>query len=86
MRITASLDEDHARKLEQLKRQNRLNTTQVIKQAIDLLYEQTKPSPEVKLKALLESDFIGCAEGSVDLSENYKQYLTEALPEKHGSD
>lgn len=86
MRISTNLDEDHVRKLEQLKRQSRLNTTQVVKRAIDLLYEQTNTSPEAKLKALLESDFIGCAEGPADLSENYKQYLTEDLTEKHDSD
>lgn len=67
------LDEAHARKLAQLKRQSGLSTSRVVMRAISLLYEKTDTSPESRMKALLESDFIGCAEGPVDLSENYKR-------------
>lgn len=48
----------------------------------DLLFIQDQTG--AKMKALLESDFIGCAEGPEDLSENYKDYLYNGLKEKHG--
>lgn len=38
-----------------------------------------------EIQQLLESDFIGCAEGSADLSTNYKQFLFDDPVEKHGS-
>ena len=84
MRINARLDDDYAKKLEYLKKQNQLSTTEIVKQAIDLLYLKSKARPHEKIKALLESDFIGCSEGPEDLSTNYKQYLSESLAEKHG--
>lgn len=35
-----------------------------------------------RLQQLLQSDFIGCAEGSEDLSTDYKKRLSESLEEK----
>lgn len=77
MRINTQLDDDHTEKLEYLRKQHNLSTTEVVKQTIDLLYLHYKPKPSRKIKALLESDFIGCGEGPEDLSTNYKQYLAE---------
>jgi len=39
-----------------------------------------------KMKALLMSDFVGCATGPSDLSENYKQVLDAERADKHGLD
>lgn len=36
-------------------------------------------------KALLASDFVGCADGPEDLSSCYKRHLTRALESKHGA-
>ena len=86
MRINARLEDEYAEKLEYIKKQNHLSTTEVVKQGIDLLYLRSKAKPSEKIRALLESDFIGCSEGPEDLSTHYKQYLTESLAEKHGLD
>ena len=86
MRINARLDDEHMEKLEFLKNKDHLSTTDVLKQAIDVLYEQRKMQNRSKLQQLLQSDFIGCAEGPEDLSERYKDYLTEGWAEKHGLD
>ena len=86
MRINARLEDDYVDKLEYLKRQHGLTTTEVMKQAIDLFYLQSKVRQSEKVKTLLESDFIGCSDGPEDLSTNYKYYLTESLVKKHDLD
>lgn len=82
MRINARLDEQHQRKLETLKQMDGVSVTAVVIEAIDLLYEKKMGTAE-KMQEFLASDFIGCAEGSEDLSENYKNYLDQALSSKH---
>lgn len=83
MRINARLDEDHIQKLEALKLNKHMNTTEVVKQAIDLLFEQNQLHPKGSIHSLLESDFIGCFEGPEDLSENYKKAIGDYLDEKY---
>jgi hypothetical protein len=86
MRINARLDEEHSQKLVQLRKQNNLSVSDVVKQAIDLMYTLQKAEPKKKLKVLLTSDFVGCGRGPKDLSTRYKAYLAEGLEEKHDSD
>ena len=85
MRINARLDDERAEKLKQLQSMTRLSVSEIVKRAIDLLHrQQVRPSRE-RLDALLSSDFVGCAEGPVDLADRYKNYLTQDLGEEHGS-
>ncbi|WP_334168709.1 hypothetical protein [Methylobacter sp.] len=88
MRINARLDEHSEKNLEFIKQVTGENVTQIIKDLLEeraqQLRQQNKPGS--KLKALLESDFVGCAEGPEDLSANYKDYLYQGLKEKHGLD
>ena len=88
MRINARLDERSEENLEFIKEVTGENVTRIIK---DLLEERArqlrqKNKPGSKMKALLESDFVGCAEGPEDLSTNYKEYIYQGLKEKHGID
>jgi hypothetical protein len=88
MRINARLDERSEENLEFIKQVTGENVTRIIK---DLLEERArqlrqKNKPGSKFKALLESDFVGCAEGPEDLSTNYKEYIYQGLKEKHGID
>jgi len=39
--------------------------------------------PKSKMQRLLESDFVGCAEGPEDGSVNYKKYVADYLDEKY---
>ena len=86
MRINARLEPEYIDKLEILKQQEHLTTTEVIKKALAYYYEMKKQDNSTKIKQLLESDFIACGEGSEDLSENYKDYLTDSMSKKYDFD
>ena len=88
MRITARLDEESEYHLERIKQLKGLTTfTEVIKLALRHTAQnlETPPKSGSKMKALLESDFIGSGDGPEDLSVNYKEYLYQGLQDKHGS-
>lgn len=84
MRVNARLDEERVAKLHQLQSSLRTNASEVVKRALDLLHKEQCEGMGRKTKALLASDFVGCAEGPEDLSSRYKQGFSEALEEKHG--
>lgn len=85
MRITARIEGEYETKLKAIQQKTQLNTTEIIKQALDLLYEKTELSGKEKNRKLLEM-LAGTAEGSEDLPENYKEYLYQGWKEKHGID
>lgn len=70
-------------KLEIQKNQQHSSITQVLKCAIDEYYASHVSAASMQRDALLASGFIGCADGSVDLSESYKDFLTNSLGDKH---
>lgn len=84
MRINARLDEIHSRKLEYLKRATDAGVSEVVKDAIDVYYDQMKARKPSAAEIFQESGFIGIAEGPEDLSTRYKEVLTESLDAKHG--
>lgn len=88
MRITARIDEEYEKKIKTIQQVTHLNTTEIIKQALDLLYDKTekiKLTSKEKNQRLLEI-LAGTAEGPEDLSENYKEYLYQGWKEKHDID
>ncbi len=84
MRINARLDEDRRRKLEYLMRATGSRVSDIVKQAIDVLYDRAERSRGRPEKLLTRSGFVGCGEASVDLSVQYKDELKETIPAKHG--
>lgn len=86
MKINAELDDQSEQDLLFIQEQTGETVTRIIKELLadkaESLRQKTRTG--AKMKALLESDFIGCAEGPEDLSENYKDYLYKSLKEKHG--
>ena len=84
MRINARLDAARAAKLRQLQSSLRIGASEVVKRALDLLHKEQCEGHSAKTKALLASDFVGCADGPDDLSSRYKQHLAQALEDKHG--
>jgi len=86
MRINARLDQEYINKLEFLKAQEHLTTTEIIKNALGFYYEIKKNDNSNKIQQLLDSDFIACGEGPDDLSENYKDYLTDSMSKKYDLD
>ncbi len=85
MRITARIDDSYERKIKAIQQATHLNTTEIIKQAIDLLYEKTEMSAKEKNLKLLQM-LAGIGEGPEDLSENYKEYLNHGWKEKYDLD
>lgn len=82
MRVNARLDLQQSQKLEQLKKSTDLSVSEIVKQAIDMIYAQQTAEPKKKLAALLSSDFIGCGQGPEALSVNYKNDLAQSLSQK----
>ena len=72
MRIDIHLDEEHAAKFRYLLKATPGNTDDVVEHAIDLYYDEIKRREGRGARRLLESDFIGGAEGEENLSTNYK--------------
>lgn len=83
MRINARLDDEDVLKLEALKQLDHHTTTEIVKEAIDVLYRQKLVHPNGSIRALLESDFVGCAEGPEDGSQTYKQDVMDYVDAKH---
>lgn len=84
MRINARLDETRSQKLEYLKKATHAGISEIVKEAIDVYYDRVKGKKPRPAEIFRESGFIGIGEGPEDLSVRYKDYLTEALEEKHG--
>lgn len=83
MRITVRIDDSYEQKIKVIQQRTQLNTTDVIKQAIDLMYEKAELSAKEKNQKLIEM-LAGTAKGPEDLSINYKKYLDQDWKEKHG--
>jgi len=83
MRINARIDDGYRQKLEAIQQATDLNTTEIIKKAIDLLYEKTALTGREKNRKLLEM-LAGTGHGPADGSVNYKKYVAECLDEKFG--
>jgi Arc/MetJ-type ribon-helix-helix transcriptional regulator len=81
MRITVRIDESYEQKLKTIQQRTHLNTTEVIKQALDLMHEKTGLTGKQKNQQLLNK-LAGIGEGSEDGSMNYKKYVNEYLDEK----
>ncbi len=83
MRISARLDEERSRKLAFLAKATNLGKSEIMKQAIDVLYEQVSTSRRRPAEILKASGFIGCGEAAPGLSESYKEDLRELSLAKH---
>lgn len=81
MRITVRIDDSYEQKIKVIQQRTQLNTTDVIKQAIDLMYEQAELSAKEKNRELL-AKLAGIGHGPEDGSVNYKRYISEYIDEK----
>ena len=84
MRINVRLDEDHKRKLEYLIQVTGLRVSDIVKQAIDALYERTERTRTKPGQLLTSSGFVSCGEGPEDLSMTYKDALHVSIRTKYG--
>jgi len=81
MRITVRVDDSYEQKIKVIQQRTQLNTTDVIKQAIDLMYEKAELSTKEKNRELL-AKLAGIGHGPEDGSVNYKRYIAEYIDEK----
>lgn len=81
MRITVRIDDSYEQKIKVIQQRTQLNTTDVIKQAIDLMYEQAELNAMEKNSELL-AKLAGIGHGPEDGSVNYKRYIAEYIDEK----
>jgi len=82
-RINARVDDELARKLEELSRATGKSASTIIKAALEAYIESARVSGEVRPKLALErSGFIGCANGEPGLSQTYKQSLAHSMSSK----
>jgi hypothetical protein len=84
MRINARLDESRSQKLEFLARTTHQSTSEIVKQALDLYYEQVRSHRPLPAEVLKASGFVGCGEAAPDLSERYKEEVKKQVAAKHG--
>ena len=83
MRINARLDDSYEKKLLAIQQATALSTSEIVKQALDLLYEKTTLTGRQKNQKLIEM-LAGTADGPEDLSVNYKEYLYQGWKQKNG--
>lgn len=81
MRITVRIDDSYEQKIKTIQQRTQLNTTDIIKQAIDLMYEKAELSAKEKNRELL-AKLAGIGHGPEDGSVNYKRYVAEYIDEK----
>lgn len=84
MRLNARLDDEHARYVNELMQLTGTSVSDVVRVAIERYYVEVNRAERGALRVLKEVGFIGCVEGPPDLSQRYKEELTESIAEKYG--
>ena len=79
-RINARVSDELAKKLARLRKKTGATTTEIVTASLEAYYAQ-QMEPSSSPASLLE-DFIGSAEGDMELSRQYKSSLTESLAKK----
>ncbi|CCI01204.1 hypothetical protein [Microcystis aeruginosa] len=75
MDITIHLSQEQREKLAYIQQHSNQDITTLLNQVIEQQYTKLHPRNSDPLKVLKESGFIGCGQGSPDLSTNYKTIL-----------
>ncbi|GAP97846.1 hypothetical protein [Leptolyngbya sp. NIES-2104] len=81
MEITTRIDPNHAAKLTFIQQQTQQNIAEILGQAIDLYYEQLKPTSTNALQAFEDAGLVGFIDA--DPTEPYQSVIQEYLSQKH---
>lgn len=82
-RLNVRVDDELARKVEELSRTTGKSASSIIKAALEAYIESARSSAEVRPKLALErAGLIGCANGDPELSQTYKQALLDSVSSK----
>jgi hypothetical protein len=82
LRINARLTGEDARRFRELQKREGLSASDLLRDALRVYHAERTRSRASAGKLLAASGFIGGGDGPVDLSERYKDYLTEAFESK----
>ena len=77
-RVIARIDDELARRLEQLRRRTGKTMSQLVKEGLAQLCEAEARGASAHQR-LLGAGFVGCADGPERLSDRYKQLLGDVL-------
>jgi hypothetical protein len=81
-RISVRLDPKSLEKLELIRQSTGQNLSEMLRQAIDIYYQQSNQDTPPSSETLDRVGFVGCSEGPTDLAKNFKKYLSEGLRRK----
>jgi hypothetical protein len=82
-RINARMDDELARKVEELRRITGKSASAIIKAALEAYFDSVKGGNAVRPRRVLEqAGFIACANGGANLSRDYKRALRDSLSSK----
>lgn len=81
-RINARLDDDLARRVELVRKRKRRTVSQIVQESLARYCDQELGEGERPLTILRAAGFVGCADGPVSLSSDYKQELARLLRRK----
>jgi hypothetical protein len=81
-RVNARLDAESQRKIDYIQRRTKHSVSEIIVASLDVYYRALKGTPEGAEQILRDTGFVGGASGPSDLSESYKERLTESLSKK----
>jgi hypothetical protein len=82
-RLNARLEPELERKLAYLRKRTGLATSDVVRASIERYYESVRASGSDARAILEASGFIASGAGPADLSDRYKEHLSESLDKKH---
>ncbi len=82
-RLNARLEPELERKLAYLRERTGLAASDVVRASIEHYYETVRASGADARDILTASGFVASGTGPSDLSERYKQHLTDSLAKKH---
>ena len=70
--VNARLDARSTARVAYLLRETKANTSEVLRKAIEIYYNQVCKAHQNTADVLNQAGFVGCAEGQSDFSETYK--------------
>jgi hypothetical protein len=84
-RINARLDDELAAALERVRRRTKKSTTEMVRESLALYCQRFAAAAGDAAQIFDEHGFIGCGEGTRDLSSTYKRSLADSLAAKTGA-
>ena len=82
-RVNARLDDETVRRMEYLETRLGVSASEVVRRALNELYERERVQDGASVLEVLQgAGFLGGFDGDEDLSDNYKQQLSEGWSRK----